>query len=315
MSLKDMFEPPERLVAVSRIFARARKNMSLAEQKCFVYALSEIKFREEAKANVVYLDKKTLAKIVGVESDSNHLSENLYRAIKDLPAHSFIQIADRDLGLYDSGMFVTRVTMLKNRVRVKFEDEYLGLFTGLSRDYITLWSSDIFSMASVRSVQFYEYLRQATDTRRQVNDVGLGIKAIKEMFGIPESGKGSYMRGKGGFDRTNFERKVIEPLCEDLAKCKMINLLVQPDGKYFEKVKRGSRVQGYKFYWTISEHPAVATAAETREIQERVDANPKVLKVAKDIVKGEKKPKNRFNDFPQRKYSKEFLEQFISNKQ
>ena len=315
MSLEDMFEPPERLVAVSRIFARARKNMSLAEQKCFVYALSEIKFREEAKANVVYLDKKTLAKIVGVESDSNHLSENLYRAIKDLPAHSFIQIADRDLGLYDSGMFVTRVTMLKNRVRVKFEDEYLGLFTGLSRDYITLWSSDIFSMASVRSVQFYEYLRQATDTRRQVNDVGLGIKAIKEMFGIPESGKGSYMRGKGGFNRWEFEKKVIEPLCEDLAKCKMINLLVQPDGKYFEKVKRGSRVQGYKFYWTISEHPAVATAAETREIQERVDANPEVLKVAKDIVKGEKKPKNRFNDFPQRKYSKEFLEQFISNKQ
>lgn len=40
MTLDDMFEPPERMVAVSQKFARARKEMTLAEQKTFVYALS-----------------------------------------------------------------------------------------------------------------------------------------------------------------------------------------------------------------------------------------------------------------------------------
>lgn len=311
MSLDDVFQPTDRLFAVSRIFARARKDMTLAEQKTFVFALSHLKFKEEAKTNVVYMDKKTLAKIVGVNSDPDHLSVDLYRTIGELPKHSFIKIADRDLDLYDSGNIITRLTMLKNRVRVKFEEEYLRLFTGLSSDYITMWSADIFRMSSRRSVQFYEYLRQITDSSAVENSVLLGIKAIKEMFEIPQSGKGSYMREKGGFDRVNFEKRVIDPICEDLQKCRMINLIVQPDGKLYEKVKRGNRIAGYRFYWTFTAYPAVATASEVKQIQDRVDQDPQIMKVAKDILKGEKKRKgkNQFTDIETNKYDWDALEE------
>lgn len=319
MSLSDLFEPPERLFAVSNIFARARKHMSLAEQKTFVYALSQLKFSEDAKGNVVYLEKKTLAEILGIHSDTNHLSVDLFDEIKSLPEHSLIKIADEDMGFYDSGVMITRVAMLKNRVRIKFEDEYLKLFTGLTKNYITMWSADIFGMNSKRSVQFYEFLRQKTDTRQEVNCYGLGIQALKEMFDIPKDGKGSYMRENGGFDRTNFEKYVIEPLCEDLMKTKMITLVLQEDGKPYKKVKKGNRVSGYDFFWTYSARPAVAAAEEVREIQERVDKDPAVLKVAKDIIKGEKKPKQRkkngFNDFQQREYDFDALEKaLLSNK-
>lgn len=288
MDISDLFTPPERLFAVSRIFARARKDMNLAEQKTFVYALSELKFTEEAKSNVVYMDKKTLARIVGVDSDPDHLSVNLKRAIGDLPKHSFIEIADRDLDLFDSGVLVSRVTMLKNRVRLKFEEDYLKLFTGLSRDYLTMWSADIFQMTSQRSVQFYEYLRQETDTREQTNSIGLGVKALKELFGIPASGPGSYMRApeKGGFNRPEFEKKVILPLCEDLQKTRMIRLIVQPDGMPYRKIKRGNRVLGYEFAWSYTAHPAVADSETVRHLQDRVDKNPQILKVAKDLVNG-----------------------------
>ena len=288
MDISDLFTPPERLFAVSRIFARARKDMNLAEQKTFVYALSELKFTEEAKSNVVYMDKKTLARIVGVDSDPDHLSVNLKRAIGDLPKHSFIEIADRDLDLFDSGVLVSRVTMLKNRVRLKFEEDYLKLFTGLSRDYLTMWSADIFQMTSQRSVQFYEYLRQETDTREQTNSIGLGVKALKELFGIPASGPGSYMRApeKGGFNRPEFEKKVILPLCEDLQKTRMIRLIVQPDGMPYRKIKRGNRVLGYEFAWSYTAHPAVADSETVRHLQDRVDKNPQILKVAKDLVDG-----------------------------
>lgn len=288
MDISDLFTPPERLFAVSRIFARARKDMNLAEQKTFVYALSELRFTEEAKSNVVYMDKKTLAKIVGVDSDPDHLSVDLKRAIGDLPKHSFIEIADRDLDLYDSGVLVSRVTMLKNRVRLKFEEDYLKLFTGLSSDYLTMWSADIFQMTSRRAVQFYEYLRQETDTREQVNTIGLGIKALKELFGIPASGPGSYMRApeKGGFNRPEFEKKVILPLCEDLLKTRMIRLIVQPDGMPWRKIKRGNRVLGYEFAWSYTAHPAVADSETVRHLQDRVDKNPQILKVAKDLVDG-----------------------------
>lgn len=310
MSLDDIFQPTDRLFAVSRIFARARKGMNLAEQKTFVYALSQLRFSEEPKTNVVYMDKKTLGRIVGVNSDPDHLSINLYRTIQDLPKHSFIKIADQDLDLYDSGFIITRLTMLKNRVRIKFEEEYLRLFTGLTSSYITMWSTDIFRMNSKRSVQFYEYLRQITDPKKSENSVLLGIRAIKEMFEIPETGKGSYMRGKDGFDRANFEKYVIDPICEDLQQCRMISLIVQPDGKLYEKVKRGSRVAGYRFYWTFTAYPAVASAEEVKQIQERVDQDPQVLKAAKDILKGEKKQKgkNQFTEFEQNQYDWDQLE-------
>lgn len=305
MSLDDLFQPTDRLFAVSRIFARARKGMNLAEQKTFVYALSQLRFSETPKTNVVYMDKKTLGKIVGVNSDPDHLSVDLHRTIGDLPKHSFIKIADRDLDFYDSGFIITRLTMLKNRVRVKFEEEYLKLFTGLSSNYITMWSTDIFRMNSKRSVQFYEYLRQITDPKKSENSVLLGIRAIKEMFEIPESGRGSYMRGKDGFDRANFEKYVIDPIAEDLQHCRMISLIVQPDGKLYEKVKRGNRIAGYRFYWTFTAYPAVASAEEVKQIQER----PEVLKVAKDILTGEKKRAGKFNEFLQNEYDWDQLEE------
>ena len=102
-------------------------------------------------------------------------------------------------------------------------------------------------------------------------------------------------------------------VCEDIAKCKMINLVVQPDGKYYEKVKTGNRVEGYRFYWTFTEHPSIASATEVHQIQTRVDKDPTVLKVAKDILKGEKKKRkapetNPFNRFDQNQYDFDELE-------
>ena len=296
LGIVDFFEMPERLVAVSRIFARARKEMTLNEQKTFVYALSELKFTENPKSEFIKLDKKTLAKILNNHSDINHLSQNIFDEIKDLPKHSYIEIAEKDLDLYSNGFLITSITKFKNIIRLRFNGEYLPFFTNLSKDYITLWSSDIFNMNSKRSVQFYEYLRQVTDTRKTVNRIGFGVKSLKNLFGIPKDGKGSYMREKGGFDRANFEKRVIEPLCEDLKKCKMIQLIVQSDGKYYEKVKSGNRVEGYMFYWIFSSYPAVATAQDVKELQDRVDENPIVLKVAKDIVEGQKKNKNQKNN-------------------
>ena len=309
MSIYDIFQPPERLIAVSKIFARAKKEMSLAEQKTFAYALSKIRFTEPAKTNYVRLDKKTLANIIGIHSDPDHLSVDLYENIKEIDVHSHVKFAKGDSDLFGNGFVIAGLISYKNTIQIRFNDDYLKLFTNLSTNYVTMWSQDIFAMSSKRSVQFYEYLRQITDTRQETNEVLLGIKAIKEMFGIPKEGKGSYMRSKGGFDRVNFEKYVIAPLCDDLKKCKMINLLVQSDGKYYEKVKKGRYVEGYRFYWTYTSHPNVATAQEVHDLQERIDKNPQILKIAKDVANGEKKPKrtkkqNSFNNFEQRQYDK-----------
>lgn len=283
ISLYDIFPAPEAMFAVSKVFARAKKQMSVNELKTFVYALTNIRWTEDCP-EAIYLDKKTLANVLGIHSDSDHLSQDLYEEIKKLPKTSYIEVADKDREYYESGVIVTSVGRLKNQFRIKLNKDYLPLFGNLKNDYITMWSSDIFKLSTARSIDFYEDLRLSSDTRG-VSSKGYGIKALKEMFNIPKEGKGSYMREKGGFNRTEFEKKVIKPLCDDLAKCSMIQLINQPDGLPYEKVKQNGRVLGYRFHWTVSVRPGTASASEIHAIE----SNPEVLKIAKDIIQGKKK--------------------------
>ena len=309
-SLEEYFQGDVKpnLFAVSRIFAEARKQMTIAEHKTLVYALSQIRWKEKCP-DTLYLDKKELAKVVGINSDIDHLSENLNRSIGEMPKHSFLRFSDKDKGMYLNGNFVRTVAMFKNVVRIRLEEEFLGLFGNLETNYLTMWSEDIFGMKTERAVLFYELLRDNSDTRLVQNTGTVSIRKFKELFDIPKDGKGSYMTSDGHFARTHFEKYVIDPICEELTKTKMIQLILQPDGKYYEKVKRGGRVIAYKFFWTVSLHPAVATASEVRAIQERVDRNPELLKVARDILQGGKKQKNQFNQFSQNQYDWDSLEE------
>ena len=314
-SLEEYFQGDVRpnLFAVSRIFAEARKQMTIAEHKTLCYALSQIRWKEKCP-DTLYLDKKELARVVGINSDIDHLSENLNRSIGEMPKHSFLRFSDKDKGMYLNGNFVRTVAMFKNVVRIRLEEEFLGLFGNLETNYLTMWSEDIFSMKTERAVLFYELLRDNSDTRLVQNTGTVSIRKFKELFDIPVSGKGSYLTKDGHFARTHFEKYVIDPICEELAKTKMIQLILQPDGRYYEKVKRGGRVIAYKFFWTVSLHPAVASAEEVRELQERVDQDPQMLKIAKDILKGEKKragKKNQFNEFQQNEYDWNQLESEI----
>lgn len=314
-SLEEYFQGDVKpnLFAVSRIFAEARKQMTIAEHKTLVYALSQIRWKEKCP-DTLYLDKKELAKVVGINSDIDHLSADLNRSIGEMPKHSFLRFSDKDKGMYLNGNFVRTVAMFKNVVRIRLEEEFLGLFGNLETNYLTMWSEDVFRMKTERAVLFYELLRDNSDTRLVQNTGTVSIRKFKELFDIPATGKGSYLTKDGHFARTHFERKVIDPICEELTKTKMIQLILQPDGRYYEKVKRGGRVIAYKFFWTVSLHPAVASAEEVRELQERVDQDPQMLKIAKDILKGEKKragKRNQFNEFQQNEYDWNQLESEI----
>lgn len=317
MELEDYFKTDVQpnLFAVSRVFAEARKQMNLAEYKAFTYALSNLSWKQDCP-DTLYLDKKDVAKVVGIEADTDHLSTDLKRAIGEMPTHSFLRFSDKDSGAWLNGNFVRTVAMFKNVVRIRLESDFLPLFGNLDKEYITMWSGDIYGMHTERAVKFYELLRENSDTRLSVNEGTVGIKKFKELFDIPKEGEGSYMTKDGHFSRTHFERRVIDPICEDLANTRMIQLILQPSGKYYEKVKRGNRVIAYKFFWTITMHPRVAAAKEVKEIQERVDKNPQVLKVAKDIVDGEKKAKpkkkNSFSDYKeQNKYDTKMIEKML----
>ena len=132
----------------------------------------------------------------------------------------------------------------------------------------------------------------------------MGVRAIKELLGIPKEGSGSYVKDNGNFDRTNFEKYVIGQLCEDLKNCKMITLILQPDGKPYEKVKRGGRVFGYRFYWTFNARPGISEKPEVKEIPEPKPAAQ--APAAPKLKRQTKQKENSFNNFPQRNYDSDF---------
>ncbi len=294
MSFEDYFRDKVKpnLFAVSRVFAEARKQMNLAEYKVFTYALTNIRWQDPCP-DTLYVDKKVAAQLIDMKSDATDLSQHLKRAIGDLPVHSYLKFSDKDSGTWVNGCFVSTIAFFKNRLRIRMNPDYLDLFGRLDKGYINMWSADIYKMHSERSVKFYELLRENSDTREDINVGTMGIKAFKELFDIPKDGPGSYMRDakNGGFNRQAFERRIIDPVFEDLTHTEMIHLTVQPDGKLYEKVKSHGRIIGYRFYWTISMYPRVASAEELHEVNKLADKNPKVLKVAKDLANGIKHSK------------------------
>ena len=270
------------LFAISRIFAEAHKQMNLKEYKTLALGLSRIDWTKPCP-DIMYFNKKELAHLLGINSDTDHLSQDLKDEIGEMPKHSFIKFDNKQQNIYLAGNFVRTIAMFKNVVRIKLEEDFLNCFGNLDgkmevSKYITMWSGDIYGMKSERSVLFYELLRDHSDTRKAINSGTVGIKKFKELFEIPKEGPKSYMRskGNGGFDRANFEKYVIDPLCEDLSKTEMIKLILNPEGKYYEKIKNGNKVIAYKFYWRICD-PKPAIEEKSPEPEEKeIDGEAKV---------------------------------------
>lgn len=281
MTIEECFqkEVTPNLLGVSIVFAEARKQMTLAEYKAFTLALSHHDWTKECP-DILYMDKDELIKTLGIKTDIDHESYDLMRAIGEMPTHSFLRFSDKDKDIYVNGCFVVTVASFRKRVRIRLNSDYLRLFgclDGKERRYITMWSGDIFKMNSERAVLFYELLRANSDSRLSINTGTVSIRKFKEMFDIPEKGKGSYTRNdeKHHFNRSEFEKRVIDPLCDELQKTEMITLVLSPSGKYYEKEKKGNRVIAYRFWWTLSnpkkqiEEKALKESPEETIIEER----------------------------------------------
>lgn len=242
------------LIAVSKVFARAQKQMNAAEFKTFIAALTKIKFTGSNNSNIVTLDKRKLAKLCGFESDNDHLTSDFKRAIVKLPSNSFVRFSIKDTGEWVNGVMIDQIGYVRGQIIVRFNHDYMPLFEGLIDNFITLLPSDIFQMKSSRTIVFYENLRLSADTRKSVCTKTFSIDYLKELFDIPNTDKGSYVNKEGKLDVGNFEKTVIQPLISDMEHCKMIKLIMNHNGKYYEKIKEYGKVVGFSFTWKVQEY-------------------------------------------------------------
>ena len=231
----------------SRKYALGVKHFKANEWKIIAYALSEINFKEPMPKEVV-LEKSIIEKVLRVGMDTNleanikHRSSMVSKALKDIVEHSLVEFGEGD-----AMRVIEKVdSSLIGKIIITFTNESLSLFGNLKPgDYIDLRTMDILQMRSSRSIALYEHLRCLGHTKEE-RDYTFGTKYLKEVFGMPREGKHSYMRGKGGFDRTKFEKKVLIPSCREVMKTKMINLTSYNDDTIYEKIRHEdfNRIKG-----------------------------------------------------------------------
>ena len=310
---------PEEMVGMSKVFARAKKRMSLNEFKTFIYCLCQIHWTDPEMPKTVCLDKITLARILKMSIDPVNLARNLRLKIGDLVDHSIITFESKDSKKWQKGALITRVAINEDRVVIiDFNSAYAQLFCNLKKDFILLWSKDIFGMELDRSITIYEFLRLNCDTR-VTNSRVFTIDQIRELLDIPTSGTGSYMRKDGRFDRHAFETKVLDLICEDLERCEMLQLVPQEDKngdmQLYKRIKQGRKLIGYEFVWNVTDYPRISNAHEAQETKQMIEKDPSVLKIARDIKRGKKKKTkdNPFNQFEQNEYDFDELEKEILN--
>ena len=311
------------LIAISNTLARAKDGMTMQERKLMAIYLAKIEWKNLNKNLEIWVEKSEIMKLLDSKMDSTDQSVYLRNLAQSMVRHSELHFDGKDKNEWEDMPLFTRRKSTKNKLMIEIYHGAAALLMGLECEYITLFLADILNFDSNidgnRAYKLYEYLRLYSDTRK-MNTKIISTKEFKELFGIPEDGKNSYMRKDGTFDRNNFEKKVIEPVLEMVGKCNHVvlhNYGTDKNGKliYFKKIKKHNVVQGYELTYTINKYPKKIK----RETIIDVQAKPDVLKVAQDVMESKKKPKsenkNKFNNFHQRTYNNEELEKLILNSQ
>lgn len=288
------------MIAVGDEILRATLDMdSLPARKLLCYALSHIQWNGEKNDNIIVLNKHEALEAMGIPWESNR-QKNVIKDMCDyLNDHTKIEFNGKDKDKWESGRIVAYAWSLDSRkfaieIPTKMMDHFEKLGPDYGHHFFTLYLADIIGFSNdatgARALSLYKLARQQVRPD-SITRIYLTTRQIKELFGIPKDGKGSYMRdeAKGGFDRSKFEARVLDPVCKELRACKHIRLELDEDArrdKVYGKVKSNGYIAGYVFSFTYDEHPArIYTDTKINEITDALKKDPRLAKIAEDVIK------------------------------
>ena len=319
------------LIAISKTLARAKDGMSMQERKLASIYLSKLEWKNLNNNLEIWVEKSEIMQLLGSKMDSTDWSPYLRNLAQNMVRHSELHFDGED-GEWDDMPLFARRKSTKNMLMIKIYDDAAKLLQGLECDYITLFLSDILNFTpnidGTRAYRLYEYLRLHSDTRI-VNTRVISTKEFKELFDIPKDGQGSYMhfdpkKEKYIFDRTNFEKYVLNPIFDMVGECNHVVLhnygTKNEKPIYYRKIKKHNLVQGYEVTYSINKLPHKIKRETIIDVQK----NPVVLKIAQDILDSKKKQSEQqgkqntphmtksaqaYNNYSQRQYTQEELDE------
>lgn len=261
---KEVNSLQNQMVAMGKALMRAKKNMSLDERKLLIIALTKIKWTTTDNVFEVIISKLEIKEVLGWKCESSQLSRNVRKLADSLAKHSFIEMEGADKEKWDNGFLIPRHKGSRGNIHIFFAEQFRPLLENLTKDkdFVTIWANDIYNFKSLYAYLLFEDLRLHSDTTR-TNWRTYSTKELKNLFGIPKDGKGSYMHknkdGKEVFDRSNFEKYVLDVAIEEINNGQMVRILPfegmiatpKNKNKIYAKIKKNGFIVGYQFKYDI----------------------------------------------------------------
>lgn len=220
----------DQIIAMDNTLTKKATKFSVEEQRLFYITLASIKPNQ--KGNEIEIDKKAMIDILGFTS--RDVYSRIRPMFKKLAMASWIEFGDDEI--FDDGFLISAIRTTKKKVYVTIADKYIPLLIELAPGFTRLLSDDAISFKSKFSMLIYQQLMRWSHK----GCFGATTKELKKMFGMS---KEDYVYN-GKFNRQMFEQRTIDLAVQDInEKSKCIRNL------RYEKKKKGSRVQGYVFYY------------------------------------------------------------------
>ena len=227
------------------------------EWRALAYILKHIDFTKPLPTEPIYIDKKELAEAIGIFTDYNNRANWLKKDIGNLVMHSVVDvIIDEEGNTIQISLLQAAGPISRNQYVVQFTESAKPFFGDLrDGEYVNLLAYDFDKLNDDRAIQLYNLMRLKTKYEKGKKPYGewvLYANKLKQMFNIPFSGRGAYM-DKDGFNRRNFELKVIKPALERIDQNSKLIKLIHNDTEevLYEKIKTKVGGTGYRIKWEL----------------------------------------------------------------
>ena len=239
-------------------FPHIKEEMTGRERFLVALIMDKVKLIRNTEHRIIELSKDDICKWFNLDISTPAHQDELLKLVQCVNKKSFL--CDHRPGEWKCLSLFTGCKLEEDSLSVSINEDLLKVFNLLdNRTFLLLRDTFVFPPGTDgdRAFVLYGHLL-SKGTSGKTTKLILSTKGIKNLFGIPKDGKGSYMRSSGSFDRANFEERVIEPTLNVLLNCSIVKLQTySPDtdseSALYRKVKRGHTVAGYEVLYKVED--------------------------------------------------------------
>lgn len=257
------------VIGMSRTFARAKvectgmKRWSCQQNKLFELVLSKIDWKTGNNPNSIELFPSDIIEAIGWDIDENNISSmmsQIKQEFVDMGKSSWITVSNPYTRVSVSDVLIIHVENDGRVIKVGLNPHFMPHFERLYNmaedcgiTFILFLANELFAFKSKYSLPLLMELRSCGKTGNAINQHEMTTAQLKKLFGMSEEDYTVFekQKGKVKFDRSKFEKRVLDRALAEINNTNMINLIPGEEGNYYTKVKENNQVKKYVFRYQL----------------------------------------------------------------